>query len=481
MAHRREDWLKVPRVGGDEKKKKVVRTPMYFFMMEKKQQWEKEGRWDSSCGGFNALMAATLPLWQELRDGPPHLMEPYIQQHKDWKNHKKTDLEKVYDTMGRSLADIQREAVRQRKIITDMEREVERTVKELGETVTQASFFVAHFNYLCRTDRDFFPPCEAAVIEFSLERGVVRTWQEFLSPMESVPVGYKYKCQQHARVTHHLTAEFEHYETDYRGIMESLVRFMGGTEEGKLPPLYVMPDHMDAADCITEFIAQQSCARHPLRVFSLPKLMLELHNLPLASTNPAAYPSQYVAQTILEEDKYSHHAGLGCQFHESLESSHHCSQSICLRLVFSLTAACNPIYDLGLRRGRHLPPDQDVARPNVTMKLKWASCNHVKSERINRFVPTPGGITSGPHTFDPKVDVEHRDKDNVNFPGHVFSKENKETRPPVVWGGRPGVGSLGLERLDLTSERMFPGLGVRQGFPGRDIRTVKENRELLRK
>lgn len=458
MSYRRADWLKVPCIETGEKKAKVARTPMYFFMMEKKQQWEREGRWNAGCNSFKALLEATLPLWQELRKGPPHLIEPYKQQHRDWKDQQRKDLEEVYDTMGRSLADVQREAVRQRKIILDMEMEIERTVRGMGENVTRSSFFVAQFNYLCRTDRDFFPPCEAAVVEFSLERGVMRTWHEFLSPLDSVPEGYKYRCLKHARVTHNLTSEFEYYETDYRVVMESLIQFLGGTNEGKLPPLYVVADHMDAAECITEFIIEQSNARVPLRVFSLPKLMMELHNLPLENVSPdEAYPSEFVAQTLLEEDKYWYHAGLGCQFHESLENSSHCSQAICHRLVFSLTAACNPIYGLSLRQGRHLPSDQDCARPDMHTKLKWTNSNHVKSDRINRFVPTPGGTTTGPQTFDPEMDVEHIDKDNTNFPGHILSVKDM----PRTGGSRTSY-SLHKTEVSVDSQR----------FPGRDIRNI---------
>ena len=137
----------------------------------------------------------------------------------------------------------------------------------------------------------------------------------------------------------------------------------------------------------------------------------------------------------------------------------------------SLTATCNPIYNLGLRRNDHLPPNQAVTKP----KIELSKCNYVKSERINRYVPTPGGITLGPQTFNPKRDVEHRDKDNMYFPGHM-SDTKTTARAPVSWGGRPAVGSLRLERLDLTSDMMFPALS---GFPGRDIRTG--NHEEIRK
>ena len=221
-----QQLLRVPN-SGEGKKTKTVRTPFWFFMMEKKQQWEQEGRWDGR-GGTDALVKAALPHWTELKAGPPHLMEKYIELHREWKAERRSDLENVYDTMGRSLADIHREGVRQNRMVANMEREIEDTVASLGDpSVAEASFFVAHFNYLCRTDRNFYPPCEAAVVEFSLQRGVIRCWQEFLSPLDSIPLGHKYKCQQHARVTHFLTQEFEHYQSDYRSVMASLIKVGG--------------------------------------------------------------------------------------------------------------------------------------------------------------------------------------------------------------------------------------------------------------
>ena len=39
---------------------------------------------------------------------------------------------------------------------------------------------------------------------------------------------------------------------------------------------------------------------------------MELHNLPLENVSPdEAYPNEFVAQILLEEDKYWYHTGLG--------------------------------------------------------------------------------------------------------------------------------------------------------------------------
>ena len=198
-------FLKVPSEG-EGKKKGGQKTPFHFFLMEKKQQWEKESKWDNSRSKEQLVKVgpdleepcdhppqAVLPLWEELKQKPPHHMEKYIVLHRQWKADRGNDLEHKYDTMGRSLADIQREGQRQVDLFNNMNRwavfvrigilvvfmilfkcktarsssrvlltvtsacrEIEETVAVLGHPgVTGASFFVAHFNYLCK----YVPTC----------------------------------------------------------------------------------------------------------------------------------------------------------------------------------------------------------------------------------------------------------------------------------------------------------------------------------
>ena len=79
------------------------------------------------------------------------------------------DLENKYDSLGRPLADIEREIARHRMKI-NMNKEVEETVFKAiqAKTLKKTLFYVGYFNYLCKTDQGFFIPCEGAVVEFSL-------------------------------------------------------------------------------------------------------------------------------------------------------------------------------------------------------------------------------------------------------------------------------------------------------------------------
>ena len=108
-------------------------------------------------------------------------MAPFIE--------KSGDLENNDDALGRPLADIEREMVRQRKKVMNMEKEVEETVLKAKDrrSLNRTLFYVGYFNCLCKTDQGFYIPCEGAVVEFSLEKGISRCWQEFLSPWTASP------------------------------------------------------------------------------------------------------------------------------------------------------------------------------------------------------------------------------------------------------------------------------------------------------
>ena len=70
-------------------------------------------------------------------------------------------------------------------------------------------------------------------------------------------------------------------------------------------------------------------------------------------------------------------------------------------------------------------------------------------------MPTPGGVTPGPRTFDPAVDMEQRDKDNAHFPrlgdmslgnkalGNKLFKGGVGRGVPVARGVGRGVGRGG--------------------------------------
>ena len=190
-------------------------------------------------------------------------------------------------------------------------------------------------------------------------------------------MGYTFRCLQYSRETHQLTKDFEHYNKDYKQILRKIEEQLGGTA-GQMPPLYVMSDHMEAANCITNFIRKsignlrlcfqfdyysvtKAESKKNIKIYCLTKLLQEL----------GRYDSSHVAQSFVEEDPYSHHPGIGCPLHEVLENSVHCALSIAQRRVFTVIHHCADLYRLQMLPGKHLPPDT-FPPPSLADRAKFS-------------------------------------------------------------------------------------------------------------
>jgi len=203
----------------------------------------------------------------------------------------------------------------------------------------------------------------------------------------------------------------------------------------------------------------KSAASKKIKLFSLPKLMLEVYNLPLDPADMDGRMTVHVATSVLETDKYSHYGGIGCQFHEALENPIHCSEAIVRRHVFDIADVCCRLYQLALRPGRHLPPDQGLTKPDMEMKLKWSQTSHVKADTINRFVPTPAGVTIGADKFNPVLDMVHREDLNPNFP-RLDNIQGQVVKGSMFKGG------MGSTR-STASKKNSAG----EAFASRDVRS----------
>ena len=166
-------WADGPmRIPQTHKKKKCPKTPFYFYMVEQRDTLISQGH---QISNMEELSRAAFPSWKEMQNDPEQ-MEKYIQLHKEWKKKEKFNLENKFDCFGRSLADIQKEAEKIRKANEEQDRNIKNTVeygKRKGHLLT-TSFFIGYFNTLCVTEEGFHIPCEAAVVEYSVAKGVDR-------------------------------------------------------------------------------------------------------------------------------------------------------------------------------------------------------------------------------------------------------------------------------------------------------------------
>ena len=176
MGTYRDQYINVPfppqkEEGNPKKKKSNKQGPFYYFMMDKKSEWISEGRW-SENNSMKQLVDECMPLWKIMKTNPA-LLEPYIEKSREYKIRQRNGLEEVFDTFGRPLAEIRRENQRLRDDYRNMCDDIQETVEKAGRKIVDKEFYVAHFNYLCKTVQNFFPPCEASVVKFSIKEGVL--------------------------------------------------------------------------------------------------------------------------------------------------------------------------------------------------------------------------------------------------------------------------------------------------------------------
>jgi len=384
------------------KKKSEKKGPFYFFMQERKEEWMAEGRWDPSFT-MRDLAAACKPHWALLSTNPD-LLEPYFKKANEFN---RTEREGRLDCIGRPLKDLEMEISRIEKKWVDMEREISDTVRNTSpKQLKRKVFYVAHFNHLSEI-RGEFPPCEASVVSFSLEGGILNTWQEFVSPLDSVPVGHRFVIMKRARETHCLTQDSTVYREDMGGILDeilALLRDNKAERDSVLPPLYVGKDDLEAAEFITEFIMKRAGRKVDLRIFPIAKLTQELNNL----------ADIYQAERMMERDDYSHYPGLGCYLHEKLERGQFCSLSICKRQVFTLLTDTARSRNFKLLAEKHYP--QYAQAEAGVMDVDIDELRLAYDERINRMIPTPAGTV----VYSPAMEGEEEGGQESRFSKEIM-------------------------------------------------------------
>ena len=110
------------------------------------------------------LTAAAHQSWMDLQNDPIRL-EKYMEMNRDWSMRNKFDLENKFDSLGRPLAHIEREAKKKQKEKQEENRNIEKTV-EIGMKrgdLAKKKFYIAYFNTLCQTQEGFHIPCEAGM------------------------------------------------------------------------------------------------------------------------------------------------------------------------------------------------------------------------------------------------------------------------------------------------------------------------------
>lgn len=226
-----------------------------------------------------------------------------------------------------------------------------------------------------------YVPAELAILRYTLADGCTRKLHTFVNPAE-LPAGYAFEAMELSRKTHRLPPPPNaRGERDLARICADVMRFIGGPPDegaagadggGRLPPLFAdtrngCEDNLRAMRSICQQLsdaAAGSARAEQLRVYPLVKLFHALRNAAArdaVTEATVAFPSEAVAQAMLDRDHHDHRDEIACAFHRELDRASFCALSQVTRYAYTLSDHLCLDLGLDLKAGAHAPADADVA------------------------------------------------------------------------------------------------------------------------
>lgn len=258
----------------------------------------------------------------------------------------------------------------------------------LNNTIADQTYHFIAANYFCKTlTENVYVPAELALVRYSLADGCTRKFHTFVDPGQ-LPAGYAYDAVERCQTKHGIKPPPSATgERSYAKLMRDLVAFVkppavvsrasadgpakqrGVTAEAiaasvePLPPLFTDQHQLP----VVRSIVQQLCeaaGRDPgtVRVYPLVRLffVLKREATRYGLDETVGFPSEHVAQAMLDRDQYDHRSEIACELHNELDRAKHCALSIATRYGFILSDHICLDLGIDLKLGQHVPSDSDV-------------------------------------------------------------------------------------------------------------------------
>lgn len=310
-----------------------------------------------------------------------------------------------------------------------MNLEIETTVRNLdrAETLQKYCFYFAHVNFFCRTEKGEFFPCEIALAEFSLEKGIQRTYHSFIN-CGRLPIGFTFEAQTRSEETHRIELPpMKIGNKDYADILRRVRSFLTGNQSktpNMLPPLYTKPACEECvSNVLSQFCTEAKKDPSDYRVYLLPKLFYELRNAAASGEQNSLFPAQSIAERELEDDVFTFTRGISCEWHQESDAFQYCSLSLVKRWCFIVADHCCQLLGIDLVPGHHCP---QMADTNRFSRFKIVT-NPTATGR-----PRSSGRRESPEQQSPRkhVDVpEHENETTKQTNDYDSSDDDAELRP----------------------------------------------------
>ncbi|XP_050535582.1 protein maelstrom homolog isoform X2 [Daktulosphaira vitifoliae] len=316
---------------------------------------------------------------------------------------------------------------------------IEELVKLHLDYLSKQTFIFIHVNsYSCEKENFYFP-AEIAMVEFSLERGLIRRFHQLIGfdkIRTKAPPAPSADINMHAKANHKIDT-FTRLPNNYTDVLLKIIGFIINKEVDEsvlndptldMPPIFTAHNRNEVSSLSTTnlslFQLYNSAVEYAgrddfdklLKVYHLDKLLKELKNTCYGSKNPnsniEAIPSVAMASEFLNKDMSNTIKSIGCNFHEKHESAHVCSNYYVCKWIYIFSTHCCSYFGIKLISGCHFDFDllksdssleEEIDKLNITHDDYFSSYKPEKypQEFTASMFPTLGGVS-------PKVFIESK-------------------------------------------------------------------------
>ncbi|KAJ8681340.1 hypothetical protein QAD02_017127 [Eretmocerus hayati] len=450
-----------------------------FFMLDWKETEERKGR--KFPNGLKDVQSDPVcnELWKSMSDDEKFrykLME---------KSSKALPKQEKRTGVGESITELQKHQMKLQEFKDNMNEYISgliRTAKESSpEALQNLRFYVIHVNYFYHRiledtiDPEYYP-AEIAIVEFSLEKGVTRVYNQLIN--EPIKVGFSCDAKSHSSSTHAIPLNATFGKSDYREILNDICQFIKpGSKNGKYPPLYTLFSqesiYQPAKSVLSRLCMADGRLEDYLLLYSFEDLFTYLHNAMIDITGQTKI-EPLVAALEIKKDKFAYQLGLECEYHSGFKSSAiFCSQSYAKRWIFVLCSFCCEPLDIEMMPGLHEPENYHDAQSST---LSLSMCNlSLNDSRQASSVQSMTGVSSEYRTrVSERTAAEERRRraeanskpiEIIDYSKRQMTKKPQEVQPierplraPHTRSAVAYVDTTDTESIDF-SEKSFPSIG----------------------
>jgi protein maelstrom len=319
------------------KKKKPTINPFSCFIKDFQDSQKTKGIFYKN---FEAAATEAKVIWDSLT-------EEEREYYKEKAKEQKTKIHGAatkYTTNGISFDEIDRQKMQQKKEIQEMEQEINSILQTAyinGNLVDQEFYFISTTDFCQTLQGDIFP-AELAMIKFSLREGVMDSLHMHIDPGK-LPLGFTADAQDKSDSTHKLKIPpFSEGISDFYEIYKQILNFVGSYPSGTIPAIYTNHMEVKVVRLTVAKILKEAERDKIFKIYPLEELFspLKMFTMQIKGIKKKMLADKMIVRDVLQRDLYAYCSGLGCEFHDTVDSSIHCNLSKVKRWAFSIADYC---------------------------------------------------------------------------------------------------------------------------------------------